>query len=86
MCPRGTYGFASFSCAQLSLAVGDVVCAVAMWLAVLLVEVLVLCFDPLSCVWKSPAVHFVLFYGLLGVVVLRFCALVLWCIRLWPSW
>ncbi|MQL92579.1 hypothetical protein Taro_025201 [Colocasia esculenta] len=39
VCPHGSYGSASFSCAQLALAVGDVVCAVAMWLAVLLVEV-----------------------------------------------
>ncbi|MQL78424.1 hypothetical protein Taro_010854 [Colocasia esculenta] len=67
VCPRSSDGPAPFSCAHRAVAAGDVVCVLAMWLAVFLVEVLVSCFDPLSCVRKRPAVHFVLsFVGCLG--------------------
>ena len=62
VCPRSSDGPASFFCAHRAVVAGDVVCAVAMWLVVLLADVLVLCFDLLSCVRKRPVVHFLLLF------------------------
>ena len=87
MCPCGSDGSASFSHAQRALVVVAVVCAVAMWLAVFFVEVLDLCFDPLSCVRKWPAVHFhpLFLWVARGGGALLSC-FGMWCVLLWPSW